>query len=145
MRHYENHGLLLRPLRSRNGYRLYPPATVARIRLIRGALAIGFSVDELGRILQQRDRGGAPCHEVSELATEKLAELDRQIAELNALRNLLARTLRAWKKQLRGGQPRPAGLLESFVAAHPESAAALSPLIAPGLRQKLKKDKVKPR
>jgi len=50
LRHYEKHGLLLRPLRSRNGYRLYPPATVARIRLTRGALAIGFSVYTLGLI-----------------------------------------------------------------------------------------------
>jgi MerR family copper efflux transcriptional regulator len=143
LHYYEKRGLLLPPLRSAKNYRLYPEATVGRIRLIRGALAIGFSTEELARILRQRDRGCAPCHEVSELAGAKLAQLDRQIAELTALRATLARSLRAWKRRLGKANGSPARLLESFVAAYPESVAALSPLISPGLRQKLKNDKVR--
>jgi DNA-binding transcriptional MerR regulator len=139
LRHYERHGLLPEPLRTRNGYRSYPPSAAARVRLVRGALAIGFSVEELGRILGTRDRGGAPCHDVHRMAERKLAELDRSIAELSALRAQLARTVRGWKKQLAGSGPQPAHLLERFIAAYPESATAVSPLISPGLRRRLKK------
>ena len=139
LRHYEKQGLLPRPLRSAGGYRLYPPQTVERIRLIRGALAIGFSVETLRRILQQRDTGGTPCQEVLQAATQTLAEVEHSIADLNRLRDLLAEVVRGWKKRMRGSRGRPARLLENFVAEHPENAEALSPLLSPGLRRRLVK------
>ncbi|HEY6049711.1 MAG TPA: MerR family transcriptional regulator, partial [Thermoanaerobaculia bacterium] len=57
LRHYERRGLLPLPERLPNGYRLYPPESLGRIHLIQAALGIGFSVDELGRILRARSRG----------------------------------------------------------------------------------------
>jgi hypothetical protein len=71
LRHYERRGLLPAAQRSQNGYRHYPPQALERVRLIRGALGIGFTVDELRDILQSRDRGVAPCHQVHALAMDK--------------------------------------------------------------------------
>src|SRR5947209_17576098 len=61
LRHYERRGLLPPPQRSAAGYRLYSNEALGRVRLIRGALSTGFTVNELGAILADRDRGGAPC------------------------------------------------------------------------------------
>jgi DNA-binding transcriptional MerR regulator len=143
LRYYEAQGLLPHPVRSAGGYRLYPAQAVVRIRLIRGALAIGFTVQELRRILRKRDSGAAPCREVCELTTQKLADLEGRIAELNELRAMLRDAVRSWKKQLNGHDDLPAQLLENLVAAYPQSAAALSPLLSPGLRRKLHKGEVK--
>ena len=143
LRYYEAQGLLPHPARSAGGYRLYPAQAVVRIRLIRGALAIGFTVQELRRILRKRDSGAVPCREVCELATRKLADLERRIAELNELRVILRNAVRSWKKQLNDHHKLPAWLLENLGTSYPERAAALSPLLSPGLRQKLQKGEVK--
>ena len=75
--------MLLPPHRTPAGYRRYPADAVARVALIQRALAVGFSLDELARVLKQRDKGGAPCREVYRLVTEKLGEVDRQVAEFD--------------------------------------------------------------
>src|SRR5438034_11003333 len=90
LRHYEWRGLLPRPQRSAAGYRLYSPEALARVRLIRGALSIGFTVKELGTILADHDRGGAPCRRVRSLAADKFAAVELQL-----------RTLRLWRRELR--------------------------------------------
>jgi len=61
LRYYERQRLLPDVPRSASGYRLFPPEALARVRLIRGALSIGFSVRELAAIFGERDRGGVPC------------------------------------------------------------------------------------
>src|SRR5258708_20658171 len=68
LRYYERLRLLPAAPRSASGYRLFSAQALNRIRLIRGALAIGFSVRELATIFAERDRGGPPCHRVGELA-----------------------------------------------------------------------------
>ena len=65
LRYYEKKGLLPRARRSENGYREYPREAGARVRLVRRAVALGFSLDEVARVLAVRDRGGAPCRSVS--------------------------------------------------------------------------------
>ena len=61
LRHYERKGLLPAPQRAANGYRQYAAGSLDRVRLIRRALAIGFTIDELAVILKERDRGHAPA------------------------------------------------------------------------------------
>ena len=117
LRHYEHVGVLPGPARTAAGYRQYPPEAADRVRLVRRALAIGFSLDELARVLRVRDRGGAPCRQVHALAVEKLARLDRQIADLVELRSELNATVTKWGSQLAqlpDGQR--AGLLEMLIA-----------------------------
>lgn len=142
LRYYERHGLLPAAQRAQNGYRRYPPQAAARVRLIRAALSIGFTVDELSEILSARDRGLAPCKRVHGLAMEKARALKVRIAELTALHGALQVAIRSWSRKLKStAAGRQAGLLELFVANHPESALAISPLISPGLKSRLQKRK----
>jgi len=84
--------------------------------MVRQAVALGFSLAELARILRVRDRGGAPCRQVHALAVEKLAQLDRQIAGLVALRGQLETLVARWGTQLDGTpEGQRAGLLESLI------------------------------
>jgi DNA-binding transcriptional MerR regulator len=117
LRHYERKGLLARPRRSANGYREYPASDLDRVRLVRRALGIGFTLDELARILKVRDRGGAPCHQVRDLAGTKLAEVETQLEELKTLRDELRRLLKNWDALLANNSPpERAGLLDALAA-----------------------------
>jgi DNA-binding transcriptional MerR regulator len=120
LRYYERCRLLPAVPRSASGYRLFPPQALVRVRLIQGALAIGFSVKELAAIFGERDRGGAPCHRVRALAAEKLVALEVRLRNLRSWRRELRKTLAEWDCLL-GKTPRGqrAGLLEAFVASHP--------------------------
>jgi len=120
LRYYERRGLLPSAPRAVSGYRLFPREALLRVRMIRGALSIGFSVKELAAILGERDRGGAPCHRVRTMAAEKLAAVENQLLELQASRRELLSTLASWDRLLRK-TPRGqrAGLLEAFAASHP--------------------------
>lgn len=140
LRYYERHHLLPPAQRAQNGYRCYPPQSLARVRLIRAALGIGFTVDELADIFSARDRGMAPCRQVHALAMEKAQALRVRIEEMTALHRALERAIRGWGRKLKStGSGKRAGLLEMFVANHPESAHAISPLISPGLKRSLQK------
>lgn len=115
IRHYERVGVLPAAVRGANGYRRFPRSSVARVQLIRRALAIGFSLAELERILRQRDGGAPPCRMVRALAAEKLETLDRRIAEMLAMREELARILEEWDGRLAATPAgEPAGLLETM-------------------------------
>ena len=115
LRHYERKGVLPTPLRAKNGYRLYHLEALARVRLVRHALAVGFTLDELAPILKARDRGMAPCHEVKELAARKLRQVEEQMRDLRALRNKLRATLQDWDVRLSKAAPgERLGLLESL-------------------------------
>ena len=117
LRHYERKGVLPRPRRAANGYRHYPPEALGRVRLVRRALSVGFTLDELARVLSARERGAAPCREVRELAASKLAEVEERLAQLAELRDELRDTLKEWDGRLSetrdGGR---AGLLEALAA-----------------------------
>jgi MerR family transcriptional regulator, copper efflux regulator len=120
LRYYERLRLLPAAPRSASGYRLFPALALDRVRLIRGALAIGFSVRELTAILAERDRGGAPCQRVLVLAREKLAAVEVSLRDLQTWRRELKTTLAGWERLLRKTpQGKRAGLLETFVASHP--------------------------
>ncbi|MEY2395731.1 MAG: hypothetical protein QOF94_2076 [Acidobacteriaceae bacterium] len=120
LRYYERLRLLPAVPRSTAGYRLFPPQALHRVRLIRGALAIGFSIRELTVIFAERDRGVAPCKRVLTLAHEKLATVEASLRDLQIWRRELKTTLAGWERQLRKTpQGQRAGLLETFVASHP--------------------------
>lgn len=118
LRHYERKGVLARPRRSPNGYREYPPEALARVLLVRRALTVGFTLAELARILRVRDRGGAPCREVRELAAAKLAGVEEQLRSLASLRDELRATLAGWDARLaKTTDGVRAGLLETLAAS----------------------------
>jgi DNA-binding transcriptional MerR regulator len=117
LRHYERKGVLPRPRRAANGYRQYRPEALDRVLLVRRALAFGFTLDELSRVLAVRDRGAAPCGEVRALAAAKLAEVEERLAQLTELRGELRATIEEWDERLtRTAEGGRAGLLESLAA-----------------------------
>src|SRR6185369_14529940 len=115
LRHYERKGVLPRALRGYNGYRQYPPDALQRVQLVRRALSVGFTLDELAKVLRVRDDGGAPCEEVRKLAAQKLLNVQDQLRELTELRDDLQDTLRDWDARLtRRARGKRANLLESL-------------------------------
>ena len=100
LRHYERMGVLPKPQRTSAGYRQYPTGAQARVRTIRRALAIGFSLADLARFLRAREGGGTPCREVRALAVAKLADLEGQLVDLAALRDQLRQLLADWEQRL---------------------------------------------
>ena len=115
LRHYETKRVIKPALRQANGYRRYPAETLPRVQLIRRALAIGFSLEELADVLGERDRGGAPCRRVRAFAEVKLKEIDGRIQELVILRGELRRIVRDWDVRLaKTPRHRRAGLLENL-------------------------------
>ena len=123
VRFYERRNLLLPAARTSAGYRVFSPNSLARMRMIRAGLSIGFSVTELADIFSERNSEGAPCHRVRKLAAEKLAVLEERLRELQSWRRELRSTLAAWDRILaktpRGKQAR---LLENF-KTHPKTHA----------------------
>ena len=116
LRHYERMKLLATPRRSAANYRLYPREALDRVRLIRRALAVGFSLPELAKILKVRDAGGAPCRQVKRLLEEKLLTMDEQIGDLVAMRKHLRTVLADWDERLtHTSKGKPARLLETLV------------------------------
>lgn len=122
LRYYERQRLLARAPRSASGYRLFPPDAIVRVRLIRSALSIGFSVRELRDILCERDLGGTPCGRVRKLAGEKLQALEVRLRELKSLQRELRSTLAEWDFLLsESPRNKPVRLLEKFSLSHPKS------------------------
>lgn len=115
LRHYERKGVLPAPRRSANGYRVYPPQALERVRLVRRALGVGFTLDELARILKERERGRPPCRQVRRLAATKLAEIETRLSELLIVRDELRATLTDWDARLaETNDGERAGLLEAL-------------------------------
>jgi len=140
LRLYERRGLLPAPGRSESGYRRYGTSAAHRVRLIRAALSIGFTIDELGEIFAARDRGLAPCRRVHALAIQKASSLEARVTEMQSLLGALRLAIRDWDQELtRTGPHERAGLLEKFLALHPESTASVSPMMSPGLKDRLQR------
>lgn len=137
LRHYERMGLLPTATRSANGYREYPPEACTRVRLVRRALGLGFTLDELARIVNVRDRGGAPCSAVRALAAEKLSLLEARLAEIQSACDRLRMVLDHWDSLLaRTPRGARAALLEALEGlVEPGSP---SPLVPHALRPKRK-------
>ena len=121
IRHYESMALLPTAPRDANGYRRFPEAALQRVLVVQRALEAGFSLADLRRVLRIRDAGGIPCRQVYAIAEQRLDDLERRIADLQALRNELAAALGGWKVTLEATPDgRRAGLLDSWATRLPE-------------------------
>ncbi len=98
VRYYERAGLLPRPPRTPSGYRIYSPDAGARLRFIKQAQAVGFSLEEVREILRLKYNGRSPCECVRGKLEEKLARVEREMAALKRFRRELRRTLARARK-----------------------------------------------
>ena len=95
LRYYERRGLLREPQRSLGGHRSYPPQTVVVLRVIKAAQRLGFTLEEVGDLLAATRLGGRSDAGLQARAAAKLAEVDRKLAELTAVRDTLRAALDA--------------------------------------------------
>ncbi len=89
VRFYEKEGLIAAPPRSPSGYRHYPPSTVRRIRFIRRTKGLGFTLREIGELLQLRTEPGCTCSEVQERARAKILDIETKLRDLRQMRRAL--------------------------------------------------------
>ncbi len=89
IRHYEDIGLIPRARRSSAGYRLYTPDDVHVLRFVRHARGLGFSMDEIQTLLGLWRNKRRPSSKVRDLAQAHLDDLNRKIAEMQAMKATL--------------------------------------------------------
>ncbi len=86
IRYYQRIGMLDEPGKPGNGYRHYPPHAIARIRFIKRAQQAGFTLKEIAQLLSL---DADHCADVRKIAEQKCQQIDAQIKDLMALRNVL--------------------------------------------------------
>jgi MerR family redox-sensitive transcriptional activator SoxR len=88
IRYYESIGLMPPPPRA-SGWRRYDPGAIDRLRVIKAAREVGFSIGEISMLLNGFPQGTAPSKRWRKLAARKLPEMDELIARATALRDLV--------------------------------------------------------
>ena len=91
IRYYERKKLLPEPRRLESGYRMFPESTVRRIRFIKRAQELGFSLAEIAELLSIRVNPRKSSSEVRALAESKIVDIDEKIRTLEAMRAALGR------------------------------------------------------
>jgi len=87
VRYYERIGLLAEPERSPSGYRLYDAAAIERLRFIKGSQRLGLRLEEIGELLDIRERGLCPCGHRRGLLERRVAQLEDEMAALARVRD----------------------------------------------------------
>ncbi len=90
LRYYERRGLVDPPPRTPSNYRLYPPGTVRRVRFIKRAQELGFSLSEINELLSLKNRPDTRCADIRQRAEAKIASINNKIDTLLAMRGALA-------------------------------------------------------
>lgn len=89
LRYYERMGLIPPPPRTTSGYRRYSAQALARVRILLRAKKLGFSLSEIGELLDMLANNRHPCHHMHCRVTGKLTEVDSKINELSQIREQL--------------------------------------------------------
>lgn len=93
VRFYERKGLMDAPARKASGYRQYDARAVERIRFIRSAQQVGFTLNEIHELLDLRDDKDARRGDVRERASAKIVDINEKLRELTAMRTALSTLL----------------------------------------------------
>jgi len=119
VRHYTRIGLLKPSRDLRNGYRLYKPSDKDRLRFITSAKELGFTLNEIERILGHAAHDESPCPMVREIVEKRISENRTKIRELEAMQSRLERAAAMWKS-MKNSEPdghSVCRLIESFAEA----------------------------
>lgn len=114
IRHYESIGLIPAATRTLGGYRLYGPADLHRLRFVRRARSLGFSMDDITALLGLWHDPHRASRDVKRLAQVRIAELERKIAELQAMQ----RTLRDLAGRCHGDARPDCPVLDDLAGGH---------------------------
>ena len=96
VRHYTRIGLLRPDRDAHNGYKRFSNADITRLMFVKHARALGLNLTEIAEILESADHGDSPCPMVRELVKRHLGDVERRIAELQALEARMCRALAQW-------------------------------------------------
>lgn len=110
VRYYERIGLLPRPARTSGNYRSYGDAALSRLSFIRRARDLGFSLDQVRALLKLSDDRSQDCASVDRIARTHLGEVERKLADLEALR----RELNTLIDSCDGGSVAQCRIIEAF-------------------------------
>lgn len=117
VRYYERAELLPQTCRTVSGYRTYPARTVERLRFIRRAKDLGFSLDEIRDLLALSDQRETGVSEVREIAARRLTDVETRLAELSRLRDGLRQLVDACPGH---GDPGACPIVNAFKDARDE-------------------------
>jgi len=90
IRYYQRVGLVREPAKPREGFRIYPTETVMRVHFIKRAQQLGFSLRDIGHLLEL---GDGHCEDVRKQAEAKLVQIESQIRDLQAMRKTLKKLI----------------------------------------------------
>ncbi|HSR52232.1 MAG TPA: MerR family DNA-binding protein [Acidobacteriota bacterium] len=93
VRFYERVGLIDDPPRTQAGYRIYPTGAVARLRFIKRAKELGFSLEEIRSLLTLRVSPATNCDDVQRLGQERIKDIEGRIRDLARMKTALAKLL----------------------------------------------------
>lgn len=93
IRFYQRKGLLLEPDRPYGSIRRYGTADVARVKFVKSAQRLGFSLEEVGELLRLED--GTHCNEAADLAARRLEDVRAKLTDLHRMEASLAALLKA--------------------------------------------------
>ena len=91
--YYERRGLLAKPPRSESNYRAYPEDAVLRVRFIKRAQELGFTLKEIKELLSLRAAPRSRCADVRSRAEAKVQDIDSKIRTLRAMRKALTKLI----------------------------------------------------
>lgn len=94
LRFYEREGLIAEPERRPSGYRQYTPEAVRRVRFIRHAKDLGFTLKEVQELLDLRVHPESTCADVRSRAKDKINDIEERIASLKRMKTALSRLAR---------------------------------------------------
>ena len=89
IRYYERRGILTRPQRTRAGYRVYGNDAARRVRFVKRAQDLGFSLDEIQELLNLRVDDPASCGALESHVHAKISDVEGKIRELRRLKRVL--------------------------------------------------------
>ena len=98
IRYYEQIGLLPTPIRNQGNQRRYNQAHLDRVRFIRHSRELGFSLDDIRKILSLSDQSSQSCEEVDRIARDHLMSVESKIERLQSLHKELKRMINECSK-----------------------------------------------
>ncbi len=99
IRYYERRGLIEPPAERRGAYRVYPPEMAARVRSIKRAQSLGFSLKEIKELMTLRLDERAMCGDVLAQTEKKITEIDEKLRSLRAVKRQLTRLASACREE----------------------------------------------
>ncbi len=85
LRYYEEIGLIIPATKSETKYRYYSSSDITLVNFVKKSQNLGFNLEEIAEILQERNKGKSPCPKVRKIADKKITELKHKIKELEKL------------------------------------------------------------